>query len=299
MSTPSTVTATLPLPHHNALYGYPNHKGYQTNGTHYGTSNTLTSGPPRLAPSYNSFPNNLSAANTRNTNASSTSRPPQPSANMATSQSTSALQGSVKRERHPDWKQFYKNGIPDEIIIIDDDSPAPPLRIEKERENYTTRTVMNGNTYEHAPKKRKIGQGPVFEPVQSQQASYSNPRTNHDHHTGSNTISRDRTTSLHTTAPTSLGSHTSHGSMGAYVDDGAVGQKRKRVTRQQTADEKKRKEIEVVGDAYSSYVPPPKPPIKAKDVHVPPVRDVECQSYLVKQYITNQILDHDESAENR
>lgn len=53
-----------------------------------------------------------------------------------------------------------------------------------------------------------------------------------------------------------------------------MGQKRKRVTRKQTADEKKRKEIEVVGDAYSSYVPPPRPPIKAKEVHVPQLKDV-------------------------
>jgi len=127
---------------------------------------------------------------------------------------------------------------------------------------------------EHATKKRKTAQKSVYEPVQYQQPAYSNPRTTHAGNTGSTTISTDRTTSLQTTAPTSLGSHTSHGSMGAYVDDGMVGQKRKRVTRQQTADEKKRKEIETNGDAYSSYVPPPKPPIKAKEVHVPPVRDV-------------------------
>lgn len=57
-----------------------------------------------------------------------------------------------------------------------------------------------------------------------------------------------------------------------------MGQKRKRVTRKQTADEKKRKEIEVVGDAYSSYVPPPRPPIKAKEVHVPQLKDVRSDS---------------------
>ena len=68
--------------------------------------------------------------------------------------------------------------------------------------------------------------------------------------------------------------------MGAYVEDGTVGQKRKRVTRKQTADEKKRKEIETNGDAYTSYVPPPKPPIKAKEVHVPPVRDVRPRFLL-------------------
>lgn len=61
-----------------------------------------------------------------------------------------------------------------------------------------------------------------------------------------------------------------------------MGQKRKRVTRQQTADEKKRKEIEVVGDAYSSYVPPPRPPIKAKEVHVPQLRDVRPGALILR-----------------
>lgn len=73
-----------------------------------------------------------------------------------------------------------------------------------------------------------------------------------------------------------MGSHASHGSAGNYVDNQVVGQKRKRVvTRQQAAAEKqRRKELEDQSDPYNSYVPPRKPPIKAKDVQVPPVRDV-------------------------
>lgn len=183
---------------------------------------------------------------------------------------------SNKRERRPDWHEFYKNGPPKEIIVIDDDSPPPQKRNgngnENERPNHTTRTLMRGDTAEHANKKRRTGHAPVLEPIKLQQPAYSHTRS--DAETTSNTISTDRTASLQTTAPTSLGSHTSHGSIGAYAEDAMVGQKRKRVTRQQTADEKKRKEIEVAGDAYSCYVPPPKPPIKAKDVHVPPVKDV-------------------------
>lgn len=89
-------------------------------------------------------------------------------------------------------------------------------------------------------------------------------------------LSTDRTTSLHTTAPTSLGSQGSAGtSNGAYYDDANVGQKRKRVTTRKSArDEQKRRELETAGDAFLSYIPPPKPPIKAKDVHVPVIRDV-------------------------
>ena len=65
------------------------------------------------------------------------------------------------------------------------------------------------------------------------------------------------------------------------METGNVGQKRKRITRQTTADEKKRKEIEAVGDAYSFYVPPPKPPIKAKDVYVQPVKDVSLSAFFL------------------
>ena len=192
---------------------------------------------------------------------------------MTTSQSMSVLQGSRKRERRPDWNEFYKNGPPKEIIVIDDDSPPPGKRSGNHRPNHTTRTVIGNRTNEHTNKKRKTGQSSGYDPVH-QRAAYSNTHTPQYGDTASNTISTDRTTSLHTTAPTSLGSHTSGGSI-THLEEGTVGQKRKRaMTRQQTADEKKRKEIEVVGDAYSSYVPPPKPPIKAKDVYVPPIKDV-------------------------
>ncbi|CAD6592835.1 MAG: dual specificity protein kinase kns1 [Alectoria sarmentosa] len=195
---------------------------------------------------------------------------------MTTSQSTSALQGPRKRERRPDWHEFYKNGPPKEIIVIDDDSPQPSSRKENERIPQQPQPQPQPQTTaraaEHANKKRRTGQTTAYDAARDQQA-FSHARTYSNGNSGSNTISTDRTTSLQTTAPTSLGSHSSHGTSGTYVDDGVVGQKRKRVTRQQIADEKKRKEIEVVGDAYSAYVPPPKPPIKARDVHVPSIKD--------------------------
>ncbi|KAI9880265.1 MAG: dual specificity protein kinase kns1 [Pleopsidium flavum] len=195
---------------------------------------------------------------------------------MPTSQSSSALQESRKRERRPDWNDFYRNGPPKEIIVIDDDSPPPKPPSEDGRPNHTTRTVMgNGNSQQHANKKRKTGPGSAYDSVYDQQHSYSATQTPHYRDSPSaTTISTDRTTSaLNTTAGTSLGSH-SGGSNGAYAEDGAVGQKRKRITRKQVADEAKRREIEVNGDAYSSYIPPPKPPIKAKEVFVPPVHDL-------------------------
>jgi dual-specificity kinase len=66
----------------------------------------------------------------------------------------------------------------------------------------------------------------------------------------------------------------SNGVNGVYSEDATVGQKRKRTTRKSARDEQKRREEETVGDAFLSYVPPPKPPIKAKDVPVPVIRDV-------------------------
>lgn len=226
-------------------------------------------GSSRIAPSYNSFTSTTPATITRTPTNLSSSRQP-PATTMSSSQPDSVLPGSRKRDRRPDWHEFYKNGPPKEIIVIDDDSPPPPKRVENDRVNHTTRTLMKNDLTTHANKKRKTAQAPVHEPVKYQQASYS--KVPSDAGTSSDTISTDRTTSLNTTAPTSLGS--SLGSNGTYIENAMAGQKRKRVTRQQTADEKKRREIEVVGDAYSSYVPPPKPPIKAKEVHVPPVREV-------------------------
>ena len=264
------MTATLPP--HSPHYGH--HSSYSTNPASYAANNSLPNGSSsRLAPSY-SFPNNTPASVSRASNTSASRHPPQ-SNNMTTSQSTSALQGSRKRERRPDWHEFYKNGPPKEIIVIDDDSPHPPSRKENDRvpqqQQQQPQPTMRGN--EHANKKRRTGQTTAYDAARDQHA-FSHARTYSNGNSGSNTISTDRTTSLQTTAPTSLGSHSSHGTSGAYAEDSMVGQKRKRVTRQQIADEKKRKEIEVVGDAYSAYVPPPKPPIKARDVHVPSIKDV-------------------------
>ena len=263
------MTATLPphSPH------YAHHSAYSTNPASYAANNSLPHGSSaHLAPSY-SFPNNTLASISRASNTSISKQIPRPGT-MTTSQSTSALQGSRKRERRPDWHEFYKNGPPKEIIVIDDDSPQPPSRRENERipqPQQQTQAAVTGA--EPVNKKRRIGQTTAYDAARDQQA-FSHARTYSNGNTGSNTISTDRTTSLQTTAPTSLGSHSSHGTSGAYAEDSAVGQKRKRVTRLQTADEKKRKEIEVVGDAYSAYVPPPKPPIKARDVHVPSIKDV-------------------------
>ena len=257
------MTATLPpqSPH------FGHHSSYDSYPTSYAANNSIHS---RLAPSY-SFPTNATASITRQPAVSAATQPSHHS-RMPNPQITSNINSSRKKERGPDWSEFYKNGLPKEVIVIDDDSPPPGTRKENHRTNQPR--PMPARQNEHTNKKRRTGQGTAYAAARDQQATYSHPRNYSNGQSISDTLSSDRTTSLHTTAPTSLGSHTSHGSAGTLLEDTQVGQKRKRVTRQQIADEKRRKEIEVQGDAYSAYVPPPKPPIKAKDVNVPAIRDV-------------------------
>lgn len=208
------------------------------------------------------------------------------------SESQRPIKQERREDRRPNWEEFFKNGVPEEIIVIRDTEEPEPPKPAVPSVNHTTRTVVRGGgTPEHAAKKRKTGTNRNYD---ARNFSYSNARPTQLDASGSGTISTDRTTSLHTTAPTSLGSHGSHGSgAGNYVEDQAVaGQKRKRVTRQQVAaDAKRRKEIEEINDPYSLYVPPRKPIAKAPDVHVAPVRDVSTSFILaVRRLITT---DHD------
>ena len=272
MSTPSTASVTLPP--HQSQYGYPPHH-HQAYGHYANNHDARLDSSKRLAPSY---PTYATVNNPRRESTNSAKHLPASNA-MTASHSGSGSSQQPKREKNPDWHEFYKNGPPKEIIVIDDDSPPPAQR---KQDQYPTarKNVTKIESREHLNKKRKTGQTQERLP-RRQQASFSNTNTPQYLYDGSNTISTDRTTSLQTTAPTSLGSHGSGDSRGTYLEEGVVGQKRKRVTRQQTADDKKRKEIEVVGDAYSSYLPPPKPPIKAKDVYVQQVKDVGTRKFQI------------------
>ena len=276
------MTATLPP--HSPHFGH--HSAYNTHSTPYAANNSIPTGSSRLPPSY-SFPSNAPTSLPRHPAASASIQPPHPST-MTNSHSASALQAARKTARGPDWGEFYKNGLPKEVIVIDDDSPPPPpKRKESLRVGPPKQAMGKGN--EHTNKKRRTGQGAAYDAARDNQASYSQARTYSNGESATNTISTDRTASLQTTAPTSLGSHTSHGSAGAYADEGQIGQKRKRVTRLQIADERKRKEIEVQGDAYSAYIPPPKPIVKAKEVHVQSIRDVSSSDTSCRQTLANII----------
>jgi len=177
------------------------------------------------------------------------------------SASDASASGRKDNKRKPDWNEFYKNGVPAEIIVIDDDTPPPsgPRR-------------HNAYTAQHTEKRQRTGN--AYDPVYSQaQATYSATQTPYYE----NSASTDRTTSAYvTTAPTSLGSTTSTGTYLPPLEDGTVGQKRKR-TRAQIAEDAgpaKRREVERLTPPHLVYVPPEKPIIKAKEVHVEVIRDV-------------------------
>lgn len=268
MSTPSTATATHTTHQH---YGYP-HSSYQTT-TSYPAS--TTSAAARLPNPYAysvPSPTTTTLPYTQSSRLAPTTSTPSGMASHQSGSSAAPSQGG--RRKKPDWGEFYKNGIPKEVIVIDDSPgpeaskalPAPPA--------HASAAAAQPPVPQPAGKRRRTGLETAYDLSFYDRPTFStNPQQYGEN--SSHSLSTDRTTSLHTTAPTSLGSQGSSGvSNGIYSEDATVGQKRKRTTRKSARDEQKRREEETVGDAFLSYVPPPKPPIKAKDVPVPVVRDV-------------------------
>ena len=210
------------------------------------------------------------------------------SSSSGTHSVSSSSHGTSKKK--PDWGEFYKNGIPKEVIVIDD-TPAPESSNTGPRTTAVAPAPVNGaasgsgQMRKPAGKKRKTGLDSDYDVTYYDRPSFSiNPPT-YGETSSAASISTDRTASLHTTAPTSLGSQASSGmSNGRYYEDAGVGQKRKRVTTRKSArDEQKQKDLETYGDAFMSYVPPPNPPIKARDVPVPVIREVSIHCFIMLQ----------------
>ncbi|EEA26488.1 serine threonine protein kinase CMGC group [Talaromyces marneffei ATCC 18224] len=270
MSTPSTATATHAS--HHPHYGYSHHQiGYQSNGAYPAAS--TTTGSSRLANSY-AYPANTPTATTTTQShplppvpQATTPSNPSPATYNNAANTNSMSSGTSSRRRKPDWKEFYKNGLPKEIIVIDD-TPPPDQPMGS---HPPATAAVNGQP---AGKKRRTGLESAYDLTYHDRPSFStNPQPYWDN-SSHNSLSTDRTTSLHTTAPTSLGSAGSVGTNnGVVYEDANVGQKRKRNTRTSTRQEAKRRELEAVSDAFLSYIPPPQPPIKAKEVPVPVIRD--------------------------
>ncbi|KAM5475355.1 serine threonine protein kinase CMGC group [Microsporum audouinii] len=274
MSTPSTATATHPS--HHQRYGYSHHQTYQPNPQSFPTASVASNA---LANSFNNYTSSHQPT-TSGLSLASTPKSTAPLPSMSAYSVPTVLPTAQSRRKQPDWGEFYKNGVPKEIIVIDDDDdtndgPVPVLATGSS----LTVASTGRNAQRAAPaalpanKKRRTDVSSGVD-VYYDRPAYSVSSQKYGEGSSAPSMSTDRTASIHTTAPTSLGSQASAPANSAYLDDVAVGQKRKRVvTRKAARDELKRRELEAVGDAFSSYIPPPKPPIKAKDVVVPVIRD--------------------------
>ncbi|RDL40577.1 uncharacterized protein BP5553_00556 [Venustampulla echinocandica] len=306
MSTPST------LPPHRPNYGYSHHQNYQSNPLYRG-NNTLSNGGSRLGASY-SFPapssndiaptpNNIgpppdpprTSTSQPTSNHSSARIDPEPAAMpvsaaiTASKTNTNTKKRQRSREpREPDWNSFYKNGLPREVIVIDD-SPSPDLSVSVTSNTHGARSIAAENGRHAAKKRKRDDVGAAYDPVYPHKHSHSiNRSPDYEDSVSGSTISTDRTTSaVHTTAATSLGSHSSNGQNGYEAIEVQPGQKRKRAaTRLQLANEAKRKQLEANGDAFTNYQPPPHPPIKAPEVQVKVVSD--------NSYTKNSKVDDDD-----
>ncbi len=314
MSTPTTATATLPHynPYNSHHYLSSHHQSYQDSGTvAYRVNNpTLSSSRPLAyppsgyfasstagtvsngvtSPSYTAprLLNDESPSPARSGMSYSAMPPVRPSAHSSTQDSQPSRKR--RRSREPDWVDFYKNGLPKEIIVIDD-SPEPeqakPIAKEAPRVLPAPISVGSGSTVghdaatagaaaRHVAKKRKRDNEPAhYDPVYHNTYAGSHTQTPHGHGSpAKSTVSSDRTTSaVQTTAATSLDSLSSTASNTQDYYSVHAGQKRKRTTRQQIATEAKRREAEA-SDALLTYQPPPYPHKKASDVPVKLIHDV-------------------------
>jgi len=226
-----------------------------------------------------------------------TTMPPAPAASNSNNTTTSSttlpeLQPPRKRRRsrEPDWGVFYKNGLPKEIIVIDDtpepDRPgAAPSAAAQTLANggrqhaatagssatvtaSSATAAANGANGSAAKKRKRDEEQTPYDPVHHSAAVGSHTPSK------STAAASDRTNSaIHTTAATSLGSLSSNGQ---YDYDAQPG-KRKRTTRQQIANEARRREAAIFTDALAHYRPPPYPPKKARDVHIKVVPDVSSR----------------------
>ena len=270
MSTPSTAVATLPPPHHQY---YPRHQAYPAPPTSYtnGLQSTLVNGTPRLNPQQYQPYDQLtsSSSDQRRPHITANPRPTQPQLPpiqpppSQVAHPTAMTTRSRRSARQPDWNEFFKNGVPREVIVIDD-SPPPP-NPQPEQHGYDR----------HTDKRRKMGPSTTYDPVYRPQPTYSSTLTPYrDNNSSANqTVSTDKTAPVYndsmSIAPSMAAPYQSHS-----TGQTATGQKRKRGTRADELKTAKRREVERPASPFTAYVPPPQPIIKAREVHVEIIPDV-------------------------
>ncbi|KAK1831690.1 kinase-like domain-containing protein [Podospora conica] len=185
---------------------------------------------------------------------------------------------SGKRKRTPDWDKFYKNGLPQEVIVIHDSpeptapAPAPALlsaQASTAAHSHEVDTSASENGHATKRQKRQNDREPAhYDPVYDHNVSSSGRLASQS----KSTVSSDRTNSaIHTTAATSLGSSSSNGNTHDCETESNPA-KRRRTTRQQVAIDAKRLE-ELRRDTVPVYIPPPFPPVKAGEIHAQVIAD--------------------------
>ncbi|KAM0820418.1 putative Kinase-like domain-containing protein [Seiridium cardinale] len=279
-SSASTVPASTALNRHapTATYNSASTSNYPT-AAHAGTQQPYRNSTANGAPAHSVTSASRQTQDYTRTDSASTPRfdanhysnmPASAASVQSQHQHTETPARKRRRSKEPDWDTFYRNGLPKEIIVIDDDTPEPDSEIKDTASNHSTRTYTNGTANgseasRHVAKKRRK------EDVYQQSNGRTTTNGSHIATPTSTSTSTDRTTSTHnTTAPTSLGSLSSNGHH--EYEAPQTGQKRKR-TRQQIAQEAKRREVEVFNENYVSYRPPSKPVKKSGEVAVRVVND--------------------------
>ncbi|EPE10476.1 protein kinase [Ophiostoma piceae UAMH 11346] len=275
-------------------------------------ASSTTLPPPRLSRSHGTptaapmdAASMHAAMGSQHTNSSSESLPPR----------------KRRRSGPPDWDTFYRNGLPQEVIVIEDsperDSHANGDHAETSgvasyangsaaRPNGTTVASNNGTAVayhydqttgaaapvsdgsDHHVAKKRRRQDPEPLPPASSLIANAGSAARYDpvqYYASGSTISSERTnsnsnSSLYTTTGT-VASNTAGTSLasngngnGQYEYETAT-QKRKRTTRQQVANESKKRDRDAAaqGPPFANYRPPPLPPVKAPDVEVKVIRD--------------------------
>ncbi|KAI0380982.1 kinase-like domain-containing protein [Hypomontagnella monticulosa] len=260
-STSTASTATVSNRHHTA-----SSSSYTANQAYTASSQTIQSSSNGVAASVATARPTKDSSRTNSTPRLDSNHANMPASAASATQAYSDTQPRKRRRsKEPDWKTFYKNGLPKEVIVIHD-TPEPE---EKYSATASSRPYPNGPGSESsrpAAKRRRKDDGVHHDELYETRTNASYQNTSN-----SSSASTDRTTSAHnTTAATSLGSLSS-GSQYDY-EASHTGQKRKR-TRQQIAQEAKRREVEVYGETFATYRPPQKPVKKAGDVSVRVVND--------------------------
>lgn len=280
MSTPSTASALPPLNFHSSYDFSHRHPHHHQHPHHLlPVRHTHLPSPLQYQPATNATTPTSSISSASSSCSSNLSA-------MAASRSQPVSRKNPKRT--VDWDEFFKNGPPKEIIIIDDSPPPQPAHSSgsRQRLNSSSRGAPTGGHYptsgpgahipRHADKKRKV-QTSQYEPVYPDHHSYSSTQTPYAYGSPTTVSAHSSTVSINgnpSTAGTSLGS-AGVGTAGPSHPPPAaaaavpVGPKRKRVTRASQAAA-----ANANLDAFASYHPPPRPPIKAKDVYVMQVQDV-------------------------